>query len=77
MVSAHLAGVLFGEVADEDGDIFGMIAQWSGRDRKDFQPVVQIAPKEPVAHHLREVSIRCGHKAHIYRDCFGASQPFE
>jgi len=42
-------------------------------DRKDFEPVVQIAPEELVAHHLRQIAVCRGDQPDISRNRPGAA----
>ncbi len=41
-------------------------------DGEDFEPVVEIAPEELIAHHLLKISIGRGHQADVNRDCCGS-----
>src|ERR1043166_7115742 len=62
---AHFGGVHFREITDELRDVLGPIAQWRRNDRKNLQPVVEIAAEKLIRHHLREVSVGCCHQPDI------------
>ena len=46
-------------------------------DRKHFQPVVEIAAEQLVAHHLGKIAVGRGHQPDVDRDRLRAAQPLE
>ena len=74
---AHFRGVFLGEVPGEDRYVLGVIAQRRRRDRKDLQPVIEIASEEFVAHHLGEIPVGRRHQPDVDGNRLGAAQPLE
>ena len=61
----HFAAYFLVKCRARIGYILRAIAQRRRRDRKDFQPVVEIASEELVPHHLSEVAVGCRHQPDV------------
>ena len=73
----HFPGILRGKVPDQHRDIFGMIPQRRRSNGKDLQPIVEIAAKEFVSHHLRQIAVSSRYQPDVNGDRLGASQPLK
>src|ERR1035441_6808746 len=73
----HFCGILLREMPCEYGYVLRPIAQRRGRDRKDFQPIVEIASEELTPHHLREIPIGCRRQPDVNGNRLRAAQPLK
>ena len=48
------------------GNVFAAVTQRGQLDRKHIQAIVQIIAELPFPHHLREITIGCGHQANVH-----------
>ena len=62
-------------MAHQDGNVGGALAQRRREDRKDFEPVKEIAAKLFVGDHLGEVAIGGGDEPNVYGDRARAAKP--
>ena len=74
---AHFGGILFREVPGQHRNVLSTVAQGRRCDRKNFQPVVKIAAKQLISHHLVEILVGRGEKANVDRNCFGSAEPLK
>ena len=73
----HPLGEFLSKVSDQQGNIFRALTQGRHRDRKDLEPVIEVAAKPLLLHHLTKIAIGCGEYADIDAYRPGASQSFE
>ena len=73
----HAAAVLLREVANQQRNVLGTLAQRRNADRKDVQPIIQVAAKLAILDHLFEIAIRGRHQAHIHLLGASAAQPLK
>ena len=76
-VPVHVFGILLGEVSHQNGYVFRMISQRRRNDGEDLQPVIQIAAKEFVPHHLGQIPVRRRHQPDVDGDGACAAQSLE
>jgi hypothetical protein len=55
-------------MADQNRDVTDALAQGRGKDREDFEAVVEIAAEFLVGDHFGEVAIGGGDQAHVHRN---------
>jgi hypothetical protein len=65
------------KVLYENRNVFNPLPQRWDHDRKHLEPIVEIAAKFSILHHLREVSIRCSDQTHIDAHRSTTAQPLE
>src|ERR1039458_6641322 len=73
-LAVHLCGIFLREMPGEYGYVLRPIAQRRGRDRKDFQPIVEIASEEFIPHHLGEIPVGCRHQPDVNGNGLSAAQ---
>ena len=64
-------------MSDQQGNVFRALAQGRGGDRKDPEPIIQIAAKLLFLHHPTEIAVGRGDDADIDMNRPGAAQAFE
>src|ERR1700677_5253167 len=76
-LSLHSATVFLGEVAYQQRNVLGPFAQGWNANRKDVQPVIQVAAKLAALDHFLEIAV-CGcHQPDIYFLCVIATKSFK
>ncbi len=65
------------EIPDEGRNVFPSIAQRRHRDRKNIQPIVQVAAKLLRLNHRLQILVCRSNQAHVDSDGLGAAQPLE
>src|SRR5215475_1128333 len=70
----HLSAELLGEIANQQGNIFGALTQGRNANRKNVQSVIQVAADLPGLRHLLQIAIRCRDESYIDLLRVGAAQ---
>src|SRR5690242_5999995 len=73
----HPARKLLNEVVDEQGDILDTLAQRRNAHREDVKPVIQVAAKFPLLHHLRQVAASGSDESSVHAYRLEAAEPLE
>src|SRR5205823_9832859 len=73
----HSPSILLRKVTHQQRNVFRPLPQWRNSNRKNIEPVIQVAAKLTVLDHLFKVAICCCHQSNIYLLCPCATQPFK
>src|SRR6266513_3904663 len=73
----HPLGEFLSKVSNQQGNIFRAVPEGRDGNRKDFEPVIQIAAKLLFLHHPTEIAVGRGDDADIDMNRPSAAQTFE
>src|SRR5262245_6780767 len=76
-LAVHPQRVFADEMANQARNVVGAFAQWRNVNRKNVQPVEEIAAEFSRLHHRAEISICCGNQTNVNLSRSCAAEPFE